>query len=138
MTQEATVTELYGNNNEGDQRQWIIASSATIAQGTLMAFHDGRIVEASTTTGASFAGVASHEKEADYSTRISTWTNAILTMIASAATIPLGSKVKIAAPGNYVMALSATDASQASTAMVVGTTYTTAAAGSPVEVRVLM
>jgi len=111
----ATKSELLGANRDGEPRDFNIASSAVIAKGTLMKFADGRIASASTGTGDVFAGIAAEEKEADYSTKISVWTNGIFKIVASGA-IVAGNAVKTADPGNYVIAIPLGQASGASVA----------------------
>ena len=132
MAREATKVELYGANNDGDPRSFTIASSATVAKGTFLKFADPRTASASTGTNDMFAGFANHQKEADYSTTISAWTNGIFEVTASGA-ITAGQHLCTAAPGNYVQA---SMAALASGAQVVGIALEDATADTNVTIRI--
>lgn len=134
MVRAVTPVELYGANNGGAQRRFAVPDTPAISKGDILKFVDPRTASYAVTTGALFAGIASMDKEAsDGSTSISCWENGIFEITASGA-INVGQKVKIAAPGNYVMA--ATDADAGSFAIIVGVALEAASDGEVINVRV--
>ena len=135
MAREAVKVELYGNNNDGDQRRFTCANATGITKGTILKFADPRTASASTGTADIVAGIAAMDKVAnDGSTSISVWTNGIFELYASGA-IAVGANVVTAAPGNYVKAV--TDET-ASFAIVVGHALEAASDGEVINVRVII
>jgi len=133
MAREATKIELYGDNNDGGNRRFTVASNAAIVKGTFLKFAGPRTASASAGTGDFFAGIASMEKvNNDYSTSISAWTNGIFECTASGA-ITAGDLLKSAAPGNYVITCTTNATSQA---VVIGYALETAAADETLAVRI--
>lgn len=136
MAREAVIVELYGENNSGCPINYTVADGNAITKGTYLKFADPRTASASTGTGDYIAGFAAFEKEAsDGITRMSVLTNGIFDLTASGA-ITAGQYVKTAVPGNYVMAITAADASVASYANIVGVALETASDGEQINVRV--
>ena len=135
MAREVTKVELYGVNDAGDVRGWDCASGVKIPKGTVLKFASARTASASVGTGDLFAGVASADKSGtDFSTRVGTWQNGILEFTASG-TVTVGHKVKTAAPGNYVMEMTAADMAS-SLQICIGYAIKTATTGTRVQVRV--
>lgn len=135
MARASLPVELYGQNNGGDQRRFTVADGIAITKGDLLVFTDARLASRAIVTGGNFAGIASMDKvSSDGSTSVSCWENGIFEMTASGA-IDCGARVKIAAPGNYVM--QAVDLDCSSMAILVGIALETAADGEVINVRVL-
>ncbi len=133
MANEVTKVELYGANNDGDPRSYIVASSAALAKGTVLDFGDGRIATASTGASDIFAGVACMEKKGDdYSVTVSAWTNGIFEFVAWGP-VTAGDNVGTAAVANKVTSLTANTSSHA---IVVGYALDTVASGARVAIRV--
>ena len=97
MTNELTKVELFGNNRDGEPINYIVASSAAIAKGTILQLLDPRTVQLAATAGAVIAGIAAEEHSGkDYSTTMSVWTQGIFNMVASGS-ITIGSPIATAA-----------------------------------------
>ena len=135
MAREVTKVELYGANNDGDPRSYIIASSAVVAKGTFLKVGDGRTASASTGTGDIFAGIASMGKVADYSVTIAAWTNGIFNCVASGV-ITTGDLVQTITA--YPNAVSSLTVNTSSHAIVVGVALDDVANGERVNVRILI
>jgi len=129
MAREAVKVEV--TNSTGFPRRFLTASAATITKGAILKFATPRTASLSTGTGDVVAGIAAFTKTADYSTEITVLTDCICTLVASGA-IVAGDCLKTAAPGNYVMTMTAT----ASTAICIGYALSGAAADGNVDVRV--
>ena len=121
-------------------RRYTCATSTGIAKGTYLKVADPFTASAATATGDIFAGFAHADVNKSTDTAFNTETSitadkgGIYELVASGA-IVVGQKVKIAAPGNYVMA--ATDADvTASYAKVIGHALETAVDGETINVEV--
>lgn len=137
MARASLPVELYGQNNGGDGRRYTCAATSTITKGDLLTFIDPRTASYAFLTGAIFAGIANMDKDGtEGSTSITAWTNGIFEMTASGA-ISVGQKVKVAAPGNYVMAATTTD-TESSFATIVGVALEAASDTEVINVRVLI
>lgn len=135
MAREVTPVELYGQNNSGYKRRFAVLDGQSINKGDILALTTPRTASYAITTGSIFAGIASMDKEAsDGSTSISTWQNGVFEMTASGA-VTVGQRVKIAAPGNYIMATTNLD-NTSSYSLIVGVALETAADGEVINVRV--
>jgi len=98
MTNEAEKVEL--TNEDGFPRRFTAASSATFSKGQLLQFDDARTAAAATVPYDAVAGIASMEKEADFSTSVTVWTDGIFEMAASGS-IDAGAGVCSASDANY-------------------------------------
>ena len=58
MTNELTKVELFGNNRDGEPINYVVASSAAIAKGTVLGLVDPRTVQVAATAGMVVAGIA--------------------------------------------------------------------------------
>lgn len=137
MTNEISKVELFGANRDGLPISFIVASSATIAKGTLLELTDPRTASANTTSGAVIAGIANAQKSADWSTRLAAWTQGIFTFVASGA-CTVGAPAMSYSDANYpnTVGTAAARANPASGAQIIGTFMETVADGANVEVRV--
>ncbi len=151
MAREVTKVELYGANNDGNPRSFIVASATAISKGTMLKFADGKIASKSTGTADKFAGIASMKKSGtDFSTRISVWTDGIFNFTSSGV-ITAGDAVQTAiaaqaqSTGNQIMTIPVTggDYPAASQAIIdalgavkVGVALDTVADNERVNVRV--
>lgn len=134
---EATVVELYGNNNDGRPRRFTVADGNAIPKGTLM-FLDSSARHASMaiTSGPTVIplGILAHDKVAnDGNTSVGIWTHGIFSVVASTA-ITVGQKVKIGGI-NSVSPMNE-PADIGSYALMFGVTYTTAAAAARANIMV--
>jgi len=85
MANEWVKVELYGQNNDGDQRSYTCGANDVIPKGTLLSLFAGRIASTALVGATAYAGVAAMDKEADGSTRITAWTNGIFLATSSGA-----------------------------------------------------
>ena len=143
MTNEAIKVELYGANNDGQIRSYVVASSATFNKGTMLSLADGRVAAASVAAKDSISGFANAQKSADYSVTIGAWTQGVFSLVASEA-ITFGAEVVSASDANFpntVMVnplfLAATSgAFQCSGAQVIGYALDSVADTERVNIRV--
>ena len=135
MANEWIKVELYGPNNDGEQRRYTVADGTQISKGTLLQLTDPRTAsKIGTRTDESIpvAGVASMDKEAnDGSTSISVWTNGIFNVVASEA-ITVGFPV-LAAEDNKVFTSNAL--AQSSSGGILGRAEATATDLEVINVR---
>ena len=135
MANEATVITKYGENGGGKSADYIVSSSTTIPQHTLLVQDavDGGAI-AHSTINQTFVGIANAEKsDTDTSARLGAYQDVEFTMAASGA-IARGKLVKLSTVPNFVEV--ATDADVTSSeARIVGRATSTAAS-SLVNVRV--
>ncbi|MDD4110483.1 MAG: DUF2190 family protein [Clostridia bacterium] len=137
MANEFTKVELFGENRDGDQVSYTVASSAVIPKGSLLTLSDPFTVSLCAADGAPIAGIAAEEHNGtDFSTKMSVYTNGIFNGVASGA-IPVGAPLMSAAGTaafkNYVMVAGTLDV--ASGAQILGYSRETAAAGETFNVR---
>ena len=129
-----TKVELFGANNDGNPITYTVASSATIAQGSLLQMSDPRT--AATYTGADglpCAGIAAIQKTADWSTQISAWTQGIFKAVASGA-IAFGEPL-ICAGGSLNEVTRGGAVSTASGACIIGYSMDSVADGETLNLR---
>lgn len=135
MTNEARKITLYGENGNGDAADFICASDASLAQGTLLVLSADRTVAAQSTTGEVFIGVAAMEKvNDDYSTSISAYQNGEFTMVASGSITRGDQLITAAGTGNNVMSSNAITTNPMG--KLVGIALNSASAGEDVAVRI--
>ena len=122
------------------KRRYTCATSTGIAKGTYLKCADPSTASASTGTGDVFVGFAHADVNKSTDTAFNTETSItaekgqIYELVASGA-ITVGQLVKTAAPGNYVMAMTAADIAS-SYAMTVGVALETATADEIINVEV--
>lgn len=134
MADEAVVIELYGTNQEGDQRRFTVTDGTAISKGTLLKFADARLATAAAAEDEYIAGVAAMDKEAnDGATSISVWTNGIFDMVASSA-ITAGQSVASSFVANQIKRARGTH-SIASGAIIMGYALEDGDAGETINVR---
>lgn len=84
MTNEVSIVELYGPNNNGDPRRYTIADATAVSKGTLLQLNDNRTVVATTGASTAFAGVAAEEHKPNLGiTSISALTDCVVSGVAS-------------------------------------------------------
>jgi len=84
MGNEWVKVELYGSNNDGEQRRYTIADATAVSQGTVLALADPRTVTASTAATTTFAGIAAEDHNPNEGvTSISAWTDGVFLAVAS-------------------------------------------------------
>ena len=142
MVNEAVKVELYGANNDGNPRRFVVASGASIAKGSILTLTDPRTAALCAASTAVLAGISAFEKDgSDYSTSISAWTDGIFTLKASGA-ITAGDAVKSACVAESNTIQTANPGSEvgsiASGAQILGYAEDDIADGTTGEVRVLI
>lgn len=147
MANEATISELYGENGNGDIRRYTISSALAIAKGALLQGSDPHTASlaqnwslGSSATSGAFVGIAVSEKVAgDADTEIGVYTNGVFELKASGAITSF--HPVYCAGNNEVKAITAAIASQALVVglldtMMVGIAQETATDGETIRVRV--
>ena len=138
MAREATIRD---GAKPLVQRRYTCATGTAIPKGTYLKLSGDNTVAASTTAGDIFVGFAHADVNNDTDTSFNTETNVtadkggVYELVASGA-IALGQKVKTAVPGNYVMAVTATDVTSTSYAIIIGHALEAATAGETINVEV--
>ncbi len=131
MANEWTKIELYGQNNDGEQRRYTVADGLSVSKGQLLALAASRTAVAMT-YGAMVSGVAAEEKIAnDGTTSISCWTSGIFNAVSSGG-IRVGDAV-VGSSNNLVV--SGAGLSVVSGALCLGYAVDTFAAGEIKQVR---
>lgn len=121
-------------------RRYTCATSTGIAKGTFLKGTDPHTAIATSGTGDFFVGFAHADVNMSTDTAFNTETSVtadkggVYELVASGA-ITVGQYVKVAAPGNYVMAVSQTDMT-ASYAIALGIALETATTGEQINVEV--
>jgi hypothetical protein len=137
MTNEWVKGELYGPNNDGNQRRYTIADGVSVSQGALLQLLDGRTVSYSILAHGPVAGVAAEDHYANQGvTSISCWTDGVFRAVASFA-ITAGTKLVAGGVTNQVFAADVADIAS-SYAVILGTCYDTVAKGGTCSVRLLV
>ena len=120
MTNELVKVELFGNNRDGEPINYLVASSAVIAKGTLLQLIDPRTVQVAATANCVIAGIAAEGHNCkDYSTTMSVWTQGIFNMISSSA-ITIGAPIMSAAITAWPNTGSVTTSNVSSGAALIG------------------
>ena len=120
-------------------RRYTCATSTGIAKGTYLKVADPFTASAATATGDAFIGFAhadvneSTDSAFNTETSITADKGGIYELVASGS-ITVGNNVKVAAPGNYVMAATSTDLT--TLGQIVGRALETASDGETINVEV--
>ena len=100
MVNEWVKVELYGVNNDGAPRRYVIATGTSVSKGTLMTLTTPRTATVAGATAAPSAGSAAEDHDANVGvTSISCYTDGIFRAVASAA-ISVGDAVMNAENNN--------------------------------------
>ena len=137
MAREAVLRD----NKILTSRRFTCATGTAIPKGTFLKLSDDQTAAASTGTGDIFVGFAHADVNSSTDTNFNTETSitadkgGVYELVASGA-IALGQLVKTAVPGNYVMAVTTADTSDASYGLIVGMALEAASDGETINVEV--
>ena len=136
MANEWTKVELLGPNRDGEVRRFTIADGTPVSKGTLMELTDPRTVTVSDGASAVFAGVTMESKNADDgATSIGCWTQGVFEVSCSGG-VTLGYPVTGAGTNQVkVLADTASGATVAALASVIGQSFETGADAEVINVR---